>query len=1685
MNEKPLRLSCLFGSREFTLSLQLVLSRVHLFVYLRSKFPGVGLFMKRIAFIALIFVLHTAASAQTGNEWINYSVPYYKIPVGKDGIHRLTRTQLVAAGIPSFVDPKTLKIFHRGVEQAIYVEGEGDNQLNTNDFVEFFGRRNDGTLDAQLFATPAAQPHKLYNLYSDTTAYFLTYGGASGKRANATAQTTQNPAEQFHWDERLIIYSGQYSPGVEYNSGEVQLSAFENGEGWTSPQILHGSSADFAVGGITNSVPSAGLPKIELLLTGRGAFTHEVEISVGSRVLGTITINEFNSFKYESDLQWSDISGSGQLIAKIKVNGVSGRPARVSLGYIKIIYPQAFTFGGSNEKYFVLNENSQGISAVKIQSAPGGSVVYDVTDPNNVIRIPVSISSTLDMVVGQTTAKRKLFAANTVIVPAIKRITFRQINPAAQDYVIITHSSLRKPIAGYTDPVKALGEYRALPQGGSFDTLIVNVDQLYNQFSYGETTPVAIYNFLKYLKTGKLPDYLFLVGKGLDVNYGYYRDPASFPQFKDLVPTAGLPASDMKFSAGLSGIAHVPGIATGRLSAAGPADVAAYLNKLKEFESQPFDNLRRKSLLHLSGGLYDNEPQLFRSYLEGFANVAESYGLGGNVKAIAKQSTNIEVINVADEVNKGLNLITLFGHSSPSSGDFDIGLVTDPLMGYNNKGKYPALLLNGCLAGSYFLNASIFGENWTNSPDRGAIGIIAHSSYGYAPFLRTYSDFFYNVAYGDSVFINKGIGDVQKEIAKRYLAVFPNSVIAQSQVQQMVYLGDPAVSLFGAPKPDYAIVPNSVLMTSTDGSRVSAFSDSLALQFTVNNYGQAKDKSMRIRITRTLNDNSTVSYDTLVKATLFSDTITVTVPGRIDHGFGNNNFSISIDSDDSIDELNEENNLFEQVFFIPLSGTKNLYPDEFAIVNSQTPTLSFQHTDQLSAERDFVLQVDTTKDFNSGFLKTFPIKAKVLALQKIDLLEKDSLVYYWRTKLKEPQTHENINWEVSSFTYINNGPTGWTQRQYGQFENNVTQGLEKDSQSKKIEFEETVTKLDVLAYGADRSEFSGVKINGAEYNLYNEANNFHCRDNTINIIAFDKTTTQPYAGLYFTWIELRDLFGGAALLCGREPYVINSFLASEVNQGQGGDLIQYISNIPMGDSVLLFTIGDAGIATWPSEVKLKMNELGVSVTQLDQLQAGEPVVIFARKGAMAGSATLYRTSETPVTDQTVAVQRNITGRKTEGTMTSTLIGPALAWHDFLLKYSVDNSDDVVSVTVYGVGLSGKSTVLFQDVHENISLSSINADTYPYLKISINTKDPTFVTAAELSRWMVTFDPAPEGLLLFDGEQKQNVVAEGQSWPGSYSFINISDRAFKDSLSVDYKITRSGSTMSTSKQMLVQAPAPGDTTQFTLSFPSIGHAGMNDLYVNVNPRIQPENDFDNNFVTLVEQLKVLKDTLSPLLEVTFDGRFIAQHEFVSPQPDIRIVLFDNNPFLLNSDTTRLKLFIQQPCEEGDECVFKPIYFSSPELTFQSETPTSELEVHYRPTLALDGVYTLRVVASDASGNFSGSAPFEIAFSVSHANTVALSSPYPNPFHDRTSFEINVAGEAVPYDASLILFNSRGAVVREFGNESFQQLHFGKNIFTWEGLDENGIPVPNGMYIYKLLVKSEDGITEKIGKLVLVR
>ena len=176
--------------------------------------------------------------------------------------------------------------------------------------------------------------------------------------------------------------------------------------------------------------------------------------------------------------------------------------------------------------------------------------------------------------------------------------------------------------------------------------------------------------------------------------------------------------------------------------------------------------------------------------------------MGAWVSDIAKQSREVQIINVSEQVNNGIGLITFLGHSSTSTLDFDIGYVTNPVLGYNNRGRYPMMIMNGCETGSFFYKFRLFGEDWVLADKLGATGFIAQNSYGTLHRLVGFSRQIYQVAFNDENYIGKGVGDIKLEAGKRFLQAQNITGPDFSQVQQMILLGDPALPLFGARKPD-------------------------------------------------------------------------------------------------------------------------------------------------------------------------------------------------------------------------------------------------------------------------------------------------------------------------------------------------------------------------------------------------------------------------------------------------------------------------------------------------------------------------------------------------------------------------------------------------------------------------------------------------------------------------------------------------------------------------------------------------------------------------------------------------------------------------------------------------------------------------------------------------------------------
>ena len=81
----------------------------------------------RKAFLIFLFAPFLIGAQQYGNEWINFSQQYFKIPIYKTGIHRLEystiKISFFQAGIDiSDIGTNEFQVFGREKEVALFIE---------------------------------------------------------------------------------------------------------------------------------------------------------------------------------------------------------------------------------------------------------------------------------------------------------------------------------------------------------------------------------------------------------------------------------------------------------------------------------------------------------------------------------------------------------------------------------------------------------------------------------------------------------------------------------------------------------------------------------------------------------------------------------------------------------------------------------------------------------------------------------------------------------------------------------------------------------------------------------------------------------------------------------------------------------------------------------------------------------------------------------------------------------------------------------------------------------------------------------------------------------------------------------------------------------------------------------------------------------------------------------------------------------------------------------------------------------------------------------------------------------------------------------------------------------------------------------------------------------------------------
>jgi hypothetical protein len=372
----------------------------------------------------------------------------------------------------------------------------------------------------------------------------------------------------------------------------------------------------------------------------------------------------------------------------------------------------------------------------------------------------------------------------------------------------------------------------------------------------------------------------------------------------------------------------------------------------------------------------------------------------------------------------------------------------------------------------------------------------------------------------------------------------------------------------------------------------------------------------------------------------------------------------------------------------------------------------------------------------------------------------------------------------------------------------------------------------------------------------------------------------------------------------------------------------------------------------------------------------------------------------------------------------------------------------------------------------IDISTIDAKTYPWVQLKLETLDSSTYRPALIDYWRVLYNGYPE--FIIDAESGFEFIADtlqqGEKMSLRATIENVSDFD-ADSLPVSLNII-GGNSQTEELNTTLQSFGKHSSKQVYFERSTADLLGDYQVVMELNRHHSvPEHNFLNNIGLL--SMVVLKDDVNPVLDVTFDGVHIQDGDVVAANPLILIKLADESPYLRLADTSLFEIYLQFP----SEFEFRLVPFTSNWMNFigAPASGNNEARVELRPELVEDGIYQLEVRAKDATGNLSGDNDYFISFRVIHDQTISRIYNFPNPFNHSTQFIYTLTGEGSPAFYEIQIVSMDGIVVREITQDQLGPLAVGTHIthYEWDGTDNNGNPLASGVYLYKMFAKNAAG------------
>lgn len=721
-------------------------------------------------------------SLSIGNAPLQAALPNsqlaLKIGIVADGLYRLTYTDLYNAGFdPSMFDPRTLKLLHRGIEQAIRVNGEEDGRFDPGDSIIFYGLA-------------------IHDTYTNENLYWLTSGEMGRRMGQRTSAPTGSAAIAFsfpvthHAEQDTAYWQTMPGAGEERWFWDKRLSP--NTEGMpalrTYPVVLQ-------------TIAPAQPATLRVRLKGYTNLAHRTRIRINDHLVDEQVWYGQVQFTHDVDIPASFLR-SGKNQVTIEAVNTGAIVDQLLVNWIEVDYRA--TYSSTNDQ-LLFGSPDANIYQFTIGQFTGNEIwVLDITDPENPVQlIDFAITRndrTYTVTVQDVAQPHSRYLAlttaqfqRTAFLTLDQRTAWKSPTNGA-DYIIITH-------ADFYASADALARHR---RAQGMRVAVVLVDDIYDEFNDGIFNPRAIRDFLSYAyQNWQSPAPLYLVLLG-DANQDYkdnlQTDTHTYVPSQTMISELFGEVSSDQWFATISGNDSLPDLLLGRLSAQTPAEAADIVAKLIQYDQTPPDAAWNTHVVFVA----DDDELQFSQLSTKLAARLPFYYTSHHIN-VASYPPGDPAVELVNRMNSGAILVNYAGHGEYFGwGEWDQNqrtlFVNEDVAQLNNANHLPVITVANCLNGFFAgpKDRPSLAEVLQRYPNGGAIAIWAPTSLGYPSGHSLLMDAFYK-----AIFVEDQVAlGAATTIAS--INLMGQSDFWQELVATYILFGDPATRL-GIP-PNYPYV---------------------------------------------------------------------------------------------------------------------------------------------------------------------------------------------------------------------------------------------------------------------------------------------------------------------------------------------------------------------------------------------------------------------------------------------------------------------------------------------------------------------------------------------------------------------------------------------------------------------------------------------------------------------------------------------------------------------------------------------------------------------------------------------------------------------------------------------------------------------------------------------------------------